>query len=109
MPGQGDHGDGFWTMAVRIYRPTKTAMQSGRGGLKQWVLEYETQTPRRPEPLMGWVSSGDTLNQVRLRFATKEDAIAFAKRKGLDYTVTVDHERRVTPRNYADNFKPRPT
>ena len=51
-------------------------MQSGRGNLRHWLLEYELETPRRPEPLMGWVSSGDTLNQVRLRFASEEEAVA---------------------------------
>ena len=95
-------------MQARIYRPAKTVMQSGRGNTKQWVLEFELATPRRPEPLMGWTSSGDTLNQVRLRFDTQEDAVAYAERKGLDYTVQRAHERRVVPRNYADNFKPRP-
>ena len=95
-------------MQVRIYRPPKTAMQSGHSNTRQWILEYELTTPRRPEPLMGWVSSGDTLNQVRMRFATAEDAVAFAKRKGLSYTVEPTQERRRRPRNYADNFKPRP-
>ena len=93
---------------VRIYSPTRTAMQSGRARVGRWILEYEPQTPRRPEPLMGWVSGGDTLNQVRLRFATKEEAIAFAKRKGLTYVVEEPHKRRVQPRSYADNFRPRP-
>ena len=96
-------------MQVRIFRPPKTAMQSGRNNTQQWVLEYEPETPRRPEPLMGWVSSGDTLNQVRMVFATVEDAISFAKRKGLSYTVIPTQERRPRPRNYADNFKPRPS
>jgi hypothetical protein len=83
-------------------------MQSGRAGLSDWVLEYELTTPRRPEPLMGWTSAADTLNQIALHFPTKETAIAFAERKGLDYTVEPEQERRVIPRNYADNFKPRP-
>lgn len=95
-------------MQVRIFRPPKTAMQSGRNNTQKWVLEYEPETPRRPEPLMGWVSSGDTLNQVRMRFDSAEDAVAFAKRKGLSYTVEPTQERRARPRNYADNFKPRP-
>ncbi len=95
-------------MQARIYRPAKTVMQSGRGKTQQWVLEFDLATPRRPEPLMGWTSSGDTLNQVRLRFASQEDAVAYAERKGLSYTVEPPHERRVVPRNYADNFKPRP-
>ena len=83
-------------------------MQSGRGKTKSWVLEFDLLTARRPEPLMGWTSSGDTLNQVRLTFATSEDAVAYAERKGLDYAVEPEHVRRVRPRNYADNFKPRP-
>jgi len=95
-------------MRARIYQPTKTAMQSGRGKSGHWLLEYEPETPRRPEPLMGWISSGDTLNQVRIRFDTREEAEAFAKRKNIDYAVEVPHQRRVVPRNYADNFKPRP-
>ena len=95
-------------MHARIFRPSKTAMQSGRALLDKWVLEYEVQTPRRPEPLMGWVASGDTLNQVRLQFDTREDAIAFARRKGLTYEVEPERQRRVQPRNYSDNFRQRP-
>ncbi len=92
-------------MKVRIYQPSKAATQSGRAKTHRWLLEYEIQTPRRPEPLMGWISSGDTLNQVRIGFETKEEAIAFAERKGLDYSVQEAPVRRVRPRNYADNFR----
>lgn len=92
-------------MKVRIFKPSKTAMQSGHGKTDKWVLEYETSSPRVPESLMGWVSSDDTLNQVRLKFSTLKDAEAYAKVKGWDYTVTNPHERRVKPRNYTDNFK----
>ena len=93
-------------MQARIYRPAKSTMQSARGNLREWVLEYEPVTPRRPEPLMGWISSGDTLNQVRLTFTSKEEAIAFAERKGMAYDVQSERPRRVRPRNYADNFRP---
>jgi len=92
-------------MKVRIYQPSKAATQSGRAKTHQWLLEYEIETPRRPEPLMGWISSGDTLNQVKLRFDSKEDAIAFAERKGWEYAVQDAAARRVRPRNYADNFR----
>jgi hypothetical protein len=88
-----------------IFRPAKTAMQSGRAGTRNWVLEYEPATPRRPEPLMGWASAGDTLNEVRLRFATLEEAIAFADKHGLDYTVIQPHESIEKPKSYADNFR----
>jgi len=93
-------------MKVRIFQPSKTAMQSGRGMSNKWQVEYEIETPRRAEPLMGWIGSGDTLNQVRLSFETKEDAVAFAERKGWDYSIQEAQVRRVRPRNYADNFRP---
>jgi hypothetical protein len=93
-------------MQVRIYQPAKTAMSSGRAKTQAWILEYEIETPRRPEPLMGWTSSGDTLNQVKLSFPTREDAVAFAERNGWSFSVQDPHERRVRPRNYAENFRP---
>ena len=89
----------------RIYQPPKSSMQSGRARAHRWLLEYETETPRRPEPLMGWTSSGDTLNQVRLRFATREDAIAFAEKEGFAYSVEEPKPHRPRPRSYADNFR----
>jgi hypothetical protein len=92
-------------MKARIYKPSKTATQSGRGNMDVWVLEYEMPTSRRPEPLMGWTASGDTMNQLRLEFPTLDDAITFARNKNLDFTVQEAHARRVRPRNYSDNFK----
>lgn len=96
-------------MKAKIFKPGKTAMQSGRAGTTQWVLEYELETPRRPDDLMGWTSSADTLNQVRMNFASKEAAIAFAESKDMEFTLTEEAERKVTPRSYLDNFKFRPT
>ncbi len=90
---------------ARIYRPAKTAMQAGRAKTRKWVLDYEQATPRRPDPLMGWISAGDTLNQVQLRFDTLEEAIAFARKHGLDYTVVQPHQRSLKPKAYADNFR----
>jgi hypothetical protein len=90
---------------ARIYRPSKTAMQSGRAKTLKWVLEYEQATPRSPDPLMGWISAGDTLNQVHLRFATLEEAIGFARKHGLDYAVIPPHQRSLKPKAYADNFR----
>jgi len=95
---------------ARIYRPTKTAMQSGTGGTRKWVLDYEPETPREPDPLMGWASAGDTLNEVHLRFETLEEAVAFAKKHGLDYDVIEPHRQTIRPKSYADNFRyDRPT
>jgi len=90
---------------ARIYRPTKTATQSGRAQTRKWILEYEPATPRRPEPLMGWASAADTLNEVQLRFNTCDEAVAFADRLGLDYTVIAPHESAERPKSYADNFR----
>jgi hypothetical protein len=93
---------------VRIYRPAKTAMQSGRGNTRRWVLEFEPAAPKAHDPLMGWVSSGDTSSQVRLRFASKEDALAYAAKHGLNAEVVEPRERRIRPKSYADNFRWQP-
>jgi len=90
---------------ARIFRPAKTAMQSGTGKTKQWVLEFEPATPRIPDPLMGWSSANDTLNQVRIQFATLDEATAFAKKKGLEFTVVEPQLAAFHPKSYADNFR----
>jgi len=90
---------------ARIYRPAKTAMQSGRRQTRKWVLEYEPATGRGRDPLMGWTSADDTLNQVRLRFDTLEEARAFAERQGLGYTLIEPQRVTEKPKSYADNFR----
>jgi len=92
-------------MNVKIYKPAKNVMQSGKAKTDKWILEYELKTARNPEPLMGWTASGDTLNQVRLKFNSSKEAVVFAQKKGWDYTLTPNQERIVKPRNYTDNFK----
>ncbi|MFQ5535690.1 MAG: ETC complex I subunit [Sphingomonadales bacterium] len=92
-------------MAARIYRPAKTAMQSGRANARKWTLEFEAASARRIEPLMGWTGSSDTQSQVRLRFATKDRAVAYARKLGIGYQVFEPHERRLRIKAYADNFK----
>ena len=74
-------------MVARIYKPAKTAMQSGTAKTKDWVLDYEPEQPRAVEPLMGWTSSGDMRQQVRLRFDTQEEAVAYCERHGIAYQV----------------------
>lgn len=92
-------------MQVRIYRPAKTAMQSGRGNTRRWVLEYEPAAPKVVENLMGWVGSRDTMQQVRLRFDTKEEAVSFARREGLAYRIQDEAPQRpARPKNYAAKF-----
>ena len=92
-------------MLARIYRPAKTAMQSGQARTRLWVLEFEGAAAREVDPLMGWTSSTDMRAQVRLEFESKEEAIAYATREGLAYRVEeVDPApRRVAA--YSDNFR----
>ena len=91
-------------MTARIFKPARTAMQSGQAKTKDWALEFEPEEPRTVEPLMGWTSSGDTRQQLRLRFRTKEEAVAYCERHGITYQVIEDkpHVRRTM--SYSDNF-----
>ena len=91
-------------MAARIYMPAKTAMQQGMAP-RDWVLEYEPEKPQSIEPLMGWTSSLDTKSQVRLRFPTKEEAVAFAVRHGIAFRLEEPKETELRPKSYAENFK----
>ena len=92
-------------MTARIYKPAKTATQSGHAKSERWTLEFEAQSPREVEPLRGWTSSSDTRGQVRLTFATKEEAVAYATRAGLAFQVIEPKPaaRRIVAS--ADNFK----
>lgn len=93
-------------MRARIYQPARTAMQSGTAKTHGWVLEFAPASPREVDPLMGWTSSSDTQAQVRLRFATKDEALAYAAEQGLEVTVTEPHVRKpnIRPRGYGENF-----
>jgi hypothetical protein len=93
-------------MNVRIYQPSRATTQSGFGKTLYWILEHEPATPRRPESLMGWTSSGDSLNQIRMRFTSSEQAVAYAESQGLAYTIQKPAIRRVQPRSYTDRFRP---
>ena len=92
-------------MTARIFKPAKTAMQSGSANTKEWMLEFEPEEPRTIEPLMGWTSSGDTRQQVQLWFDSKEEAIAYATREGIAYRVEEPQEATRRTISYADNFK----
>ena len=93
-------------MTARIYRPAKSAMSSGTAKTKEWVLEHAPDSPKAIDPLMGWTSSSDTEQQVRLRFSTKEEALDYAKDHGID-AVVIDPKTRkpnVRQRGYGENF-----
>jgi hypothetical protein len=90
---------------ARIYQPAKTAMSSGRAKTHRWVLEYEPERPRTIEPLMGYTSSDDMTSQICLSFATKEEAIDYAKRNGIAYQLSEPKPRTRATIAYSDNFR----
>ena len=93
-------------MRARIYQPAKTAMSSGQGKTKYWLLEFAPASARSVDPLMGWTSSSDTQAQVRLRFDSREAAIAYAKNNGIEADILEPQKRKanIRPRGYAENF-----
>ena len=91
-------------MLARIFRPAKTAMQSGKANTKEWVLEFEPASARVSDPLMGWTQTGDMNGQVRIAFDTREEAAAYAQRHGIPFEVLQQREPRRIVKAYADNF-----
>jgi hypothetical protein len=91
-------------MLAKIYKPARTAMQSGRGNTKQWALDFEPEAPREIESLMGWTASSDMKQELRLRFDTKEEAVAYCERQGIPYQVSEPQEPARKKIAYADNF-----
>ena len=92
-------------MRARIYRPSKTAMQSGKARTRNWVLEFEPESQMSPDPLMGWSSSADMRSQVELEFETAEDAVTYAERHGIPYQVFEPRSAVAKPKSYSDNFR----
>jgi len=92
-------------MVAKIYRPAKTAMQSGKGKTQFWLLEFEPAGRKTVEPLMGYTSSSDMLSQVKMKFETKEEAVAYADRNDIAYRVIEPKETKRRAMSYSDNFK----
>jgi hypothetical protein len=88
---------------AKIYKPNKTATQSGLGKINKWILEFKTQDPTI-NPLMGWESSSDTYTELKLEFSTKELAINYAKKNKINFEVIDTKKRRVVKKSYANNF-----
>ena len=88
---------------AKIYIPNKSAVQSGRGKLKDWVLEFETKDPSI-NPLMGWETSSDTMEEVILKFPSKEKAIEYARKNNILFTVIEPKKKEFVIKSYADNF-----
>ena len=88
---------------AKIYKPTKTAMQSAKGNTKNWLLEFDT-LDTGINPLMGWESSQDTMSEIKLEFPTKERAISYAKKNNINYYVVEPQKRKIIKKSYSDNF-----
>ena len=88
---------------AKIYRPSKTAMQSGLKKFDKWVIEFVTEKTGI-NPLMGWESSTDTLNELNLKFSSKESAIEYAKKNKIKYELIDSNTRKIVKKSYADNF-----
>ena len=92
-------------MLARIFRPAKTAMQSGKAKTQEWVLEFEPRDARRSDPLMGWTVTADTASsQVRLQFETKDEAIRYADEHGISFQLIDPKPAKRIIKAYADNF-----
>jgi hypothetical protein len=92
-------------MLARIYKPARTAMQSGNAAAEKWLLEYEPELRPAADPLMGYTSSADMRRQIRLEFDTREEAVLYAERNGIPFTVSDSNEPPPKKISYSDNFR----
>lgn len=90
--------------SVKIYKPAKTAMSSGRCKTCKWLIEMEAGNTQYVEPVMQWTASTTTQNQIKLVFESKEQAIQFATKNNWDYKVIEPHTKKILPKSYTDNF-----
>ena len=88
---------------AKIYKPSKTAMQSGKGNSKNWLLEFDT-LDTEIDPLMGWESSRDTMSEVKLEFFSKEEAINYVKKNNIEYNIVEPQKSKIIKKSYTDNF-----
>ena len=88
---------------AKIYKPSKTATQSGLKKFEKWILEFETNDPTI-NPLMGWESSNDTYTELKMEFTSKELAIEYAKKNKIQYELIEPQERKFVKKSYSDNF-----
>ena len=90
-------------MVLRIYKPSKTAMQSGKRNTKKWILEFDTLNTEI-NPLMGWESSKDTMSEVKLEFYTKIEALNYVKKNNIKYYIVEPQNTKIIKKTYSDNF-----
>ena len=91
-------------MKAKIYQPSKSVTQSGRAKSANWILEFSRSSTTTIDPVMNWTSSSDTQHQVKLKFSSKELAIAFAEKNSIEYTIREKKKSKIKPKSYSDNF-----
>ncbi len=93
-------------MVARIFKTSKTAMQSGTGNANQWFLEFEKNDYKPIDQVMNWIGSSDTTSQIKLKFETKDEAIQYAKSNNLSYFIEEGSEKKMNIRKngYGENF-----
>ena len=91
-------------MVAKIYKPAKTAMQSGRQKTDKWILEFIQKKPTKRDPVMGWPSCEDTQKQIKLKFETMEKAVNYCEKNNIKFELVKNQERKIKPKAYADNF-----
>ena len=91
-------------MTIKIFKPSKTAMQSGKGKTKRWLAIYISDKDNIKDSLMGWNSSLDTQSQIKVFFETKEQAIYWAKENNFQFYVEEPKHKKIKPKSYASNF-----
>jgi len=92
-------------MVARIYNPAKNAMQSGKAGMDCWVLQFEPESAGMIDPLMGYASTVDVKRQIKLEFASKEEAVAYAAKNAIPYRIEREHQPARRRVSYSDNFR----
>ena len=92
-------------MKAKIFKPAKTAMQSGRSKFNKWVLKFSDKKNQLKDTMMGWNGGSSTVAQIELKFSSKEEAVSYAKKNSIDYEILETSERKVINKSYADNFK----
>ena len=91
-------------MKAKIYKPSKTAMQSGRSKFNKWVLKFSDQKNQLKDTMMGWNGGSSTISQIELKFSSKEEAVNYAKKNNINYELIEPKERKIIKKSYANNF-----
>ena len=100
----GLNGD---VLKYKIYKKSKSAMQSGIKNTKKWYLESMEINVRAHNIYFDWSSSTSIEDQIKLSFDDLQSAIDFAKKKNLDFEVFVPNQSNQIIKSYSDNFKPK--